>query len=199
MLSGVTPLRLSRRKSPFDDPEWVFELKYDGFRGLAYVDAEVSRLVSRNQHRFDEFASLATSIAEALDAERAVLDGEIVCLDGEGRSQFYELLARRGEPRFCAFDLLWVDGEDLRDRPLLERKSRLRALVPDSHSRLLYVDHVEERGAALFSKICEMDLEGITAKRKKGLYRDGTRWLKIKNPDYSQAVGRGELFDRNRQ
>lgn len=198
MISGVRPLGLARRKLPFDDPDWVFELKYDGFRGLAYIDADGSRLVSRNQHHFDEFVSLARSIADAIDAEQAVLDGEIVCLDHEGRSQFDELLARRRQPCFAAFDLLWVDGEDLRDRSLLERKSRLRGLVPVSHARLVYVDHVEERGVALFAKVCEMDLEGITAKRNKGLYRDGTRWLKIKNPDYSQAEGRGELFDRAR-
>jgi bifunctional non-homologous end joining protein LigD len=198
MLSGVTPLRLSRRPSAFDDPEWIFELKYDGFRGVAYVDGAASRLVSRNEHRFDEFTPLVTALTETIDAERAVLDGEIVCLDEHGRSQFYELMARRGRPCFCAFDLLWVDGYDLRGRPLIERKARLRDLIPDTSWSLLYVDHIEQRGVALYEKICEMDLEGITAKRKNGLYREGATWFKIKNPDYSQAEGRGELFDRNR-
>ena len=198
MLRGVTPLRLTERKTPFDDPDWVFELKYDGFRALAYVDDDGCRLISRNRHPFDEFDELAAEVAKSLEAERAVVDGEIVCVDELGRSQFYELMARRCRPCFFAFDLLWVDGEDLRGQALIERKARLRSLVPDDDARLLYVDHVEERGVALFEKICEMDLEGITAKRKNGLYRDGTRWLKIKNRSYSQAEGRGELFDRRR-
>ena len=196
MFTGVTPLRLTLRDAPFDDPDWVFELKYDGFRALAYVDGDGCRLVSRNRHRFDEFEPLAVAVAKSLGAERAVLDGEIVCVDEHGRSQFYPLMARRCQPCFFAFDLLWVDGEDVREQPLLERKARLRTLVPDSDPRLLFVDHIEERGVALFEKICEMDLEGITAKRKKSLYREGTRWLKIKNRNYSQAEGRGELFAR---
>ena len=198
MLSGVTPLRLKVREKPFDDSEWVFELKYDGFRALAYVDGDGCRLVSRNRHRFDEFEPLAAAVAKSVRAECAVLDGEIVCVDEHGRSQFYELMARRCQPCFFAFDLLWVDGEDVRGHSLLERKARLRSLVPDGDARLLYVDHVEEHGVALFEKICELDLEGITAKRKKGLYREGTRWLKIKNRSYSQAEGRGELFDSRR-
>jgi len=198
MLTGVTPLRLTSRDVPFDDPEWVFELKYDGFRALAYVDGDRCRLVSRNRRRFDQFDPLAAAVARSLRAERAVLDGEIACVDEHGRSQFYPLMVRRCQPRFFAFDLLWVDGDDVRGRSLLERKARLRALVPDGDPRLLYVDHIEERGVALFEEICEMDLEGITAKRKKGLYREGTRWLKIKNRNYSQAEGRGELFERRR-
>lgn len=198
MLTGVTPLRLTRRQTPFDDPDWIFELKYDGFRALAYVDDGVCRLVSRNRHLFDEFAPLAADVTRSLRAERAVLDGEIACVDDQGRSQFYELMARRCRPCFFAFDLLWVNGEDLRDHALVDRKARLRGLVPEHDAHLLYVDHVEESGVALFEKVCDMDLEGITAKRKRGLYREGTRWLKIKNESYSQAEGRGELFDRRR-
>ena len=154
--------------------------------------------MSRNQHRFDEFDALANAIAEVLADRRAVIDGEIVCLDAAGRPQFYQLLARKGRPYYYAFDLLWFDGKDLRDRPLLERKAKLRSLVPEKNSRLLYVDHIEARGVALFERVCEMDLEGIIAKRKKGLYREGTTWHKIKNAPYSQAEGRGELFDRRR-
>lgn len=192
----LRPLRPVRRQEPFDDPDWVFELKYDGFRGLAYVGVAEPRLVSRNRHHFVEFAPLAREVAVTLGVERAVVDGEIACLDEEGRSRFDWLHARREAPCFCAFDLLWVDGEDLRSAPLVERKSRLRELVPEGGSRLLYVDHVEERGRALFERVTALDLEGIVAKRRQGLYREGTRWWKIKNAGYSQAEGRGELFDR---
>lgn len=198
MISGVKPLGLIRRKDAFDDADWVFELKHDGFRALAHVDAARCWLVSRNQHRFDEFNALAKAIAKVVADRRAVIDGEIVCLDADGRPQFYELLARKGRPYYYAFDLLWLDGEDLRDEPLLERKAKLRSLVPERDSRLLYVDHIESSGIALFERVCQMDLEGIIAKRKMGLYREGTTWYKIKNAAYSQAEGRGELFDRRR-
>ena len=198
MIFGVKALGLIRRKDAFDDTDWVFELKHDGFRALAYVDAATCRLVSRNQHRFDEFDALAKAIAKVLADRRAVIDGEIVCLDAQGRPQFYELLARKAMPYYYAFDLLWLDDEDLRDRPLLERKAKLRSLVPEKDSRLLFVDHIEANGVVLFERICEMDLEGIIAKRKRGLYREGTTWYKIKNAAYSQAEGRGELFDRRR-
>ena len=105
---------------------------------------------------------------------------------------------RKGRFYYYAFDLLWLDGQDLRDRPLLERKAKLRSLVPEKDSRLLYVDHIEASGVVFFERVCEIDLEGIIAKRKKGLYREGTTWYKIKNAAYSQAEGRGELFDRRR-
>jgi bifunctional non-homologous end joining protein LigD len=121
-----------------------------------------------------------------------------VCLDDRGYSQFNELFFRRGDPFFYAFDLVWLNGEDLRNRPLLERKTALRELAPAS-SRLLYLDHLENDGRALFAKACELDLEGIVAKQKSGIYfgeTNRTTWHKIKNPEYSQARDREELFER---
>ncbi len=99
----------------------------------------------------------------------------------------------RGEPSLYAFDLLWLDGEDLRDLPLLERRWRLRTIVPAASSRLLYLDHIEELGVGLFELACERDLEGIVAKPKESPYREvggKTLWMKVKNPDYTQAEGR---------
>ena len=80
-------------------------------------------------------ADLCQSIPATLKATTAILDGEIVCLDDRGRSQFYDLMFRRGEPYFYPFDLLYVDGEDLRDLPLVERKAKLRKLIPRTASR----------------------------------------------------------------
>jgi bifunctional non-homologous end joining protein LigD len=99
---------------------------------------------------------------------------------------------------FYAFDLLWLDGEDLRKAPLLERKKRLFGLVNASAcSRLLYAQHVEQYGKAFFAQICATDLEGIVAKRKLGIYKDaGNSWIKVKNRAYSQAEGRHELLTR---
>src|SRR5207245_10545163 len=124
-----------------------------------------------------------------------VLDGEIVCLDGNGKQSFRDLLFRRGEPRFMAFDILWDDGEDLRNLPLIERKERLRGLVRIGSERLLYCDHIEGDGHGLFRLACEHDLEGIVAKRKLDPYSfENSGWLKIRNSQYSQWIDREEVF-----
>jgi bifunctional non-homologous end joining protein LigD len=126
------------------------------------------------------------------------LDGEVVCLDSNGVSQFNQLIGRRHEPIFYAFDLLWLNCEDLRRLPLLERTKRLEKLVKKSKCHeLLYAHHVEKDGAALFEAICAKDLEGIVAKRKNSIYRNNRKeWMETKSPNYSQAEGRHELFKR---
>jgi bifunctional non-homologous end joining protein LigD len=169
----------------------------DGFRAMAYVGEAETRLLSRRGNTYKSFPGLCAAIHIDLDCE-AVIDGEIVCLDSEGRSQFYELLRRRGrgEPVFYAFDLLWLDGEDLRSRPLIERKRLLREIVPEQPSVLLYANHIKRTGIEFFRLACEQDLEGIVAKLKHGPY--GKRWYKIRNPRYSQYEGRRELFEKKR-
>jgi bifunctional non-homologous end joining protein LigD len=96
---------------------------------------------------------------------------------------------------FYAFDLLWLDGEDLRSRPLIERKRLLREIVPEQPSVMLYANDIEAHGREFFRLACDQDLEGIVAKLKQGAYGEG--WFKIRNPWYSQYEGRRELFDRN--
>lgn len=86
-----------------------------------------------------------------MKARHAILDGEIACLDEQGYSRFNELLFRRGTPLFCAFDLLHLDGKDLRNLPLIERKRTLRRVIPDNSVCLLYVDHIEGEGRAYVS------------------------------------------------
>jgi len=119
-------------------------------------------------------------------------DGEVVCLDRHGKPQFRDLLFRRGEPRFMAFDLLWINGEDLRHLPLIERKFRLPSVVPRHGERLLFCDHVEGDAESLFRLACKHDLEGIVAKHKYAPYlpEHETTWMKIRNRKYSQWVGR---------
>ena len=117
-----------------------------------------------------------------------------------GKPQFNDLLLRYGEPRYVAFDLLRLDGEDLRYMPLMERKAKLRALVASGSDRLMYCDHVEANGEKLFVLACMRDLEGIVAKRKYDPYiLDSAQWLKIRNTAYSQWVGREKLFERERE
>jgi len=106
---------------------------------------------------------------------------------------------RRGQPFFYAFDLIWLNGEDLRSIPLLRRKARLRKLIGRRTSRLLYLDYLEHNGSGLYAKACEFDLEGIVAKWKDGRYIADDRrgsWVRVKNPNYSQLEGREELFER---
>ena len=193
------PMPLSRRADPFTHPDWLFEIKWDGFRAFAYVENGRCRLVSRNGNEFKSFSALNIALPLECRAKRAVLDGEIVCLDKRGNSQFRDLLFRRGEPRFYAFDLLSCNDEDLRYLPLTDRKHRLQSVVPGSGAGLLYCDHIEERGEHLFGLACKGDLEGIVAKRKFDPYLpDHTKWLKIRNTRYSQWVGREKLFERER-
>ena len=195
----ITPMRLLRLQEPFDHPAFVFEPKLDGFRALAHVRGHRCELISRNGHTFTQWPQLAEELAHAVRAHACVLDGEICCLAPDGRTQFKNLLFRREWPFFYAFDVLSVEGEDVTRRPLLERKRRLRRLLPTIDSRLLYLEHLEQRGCDLFRAACERDLEGIVAKWAHGTYgTDGraTSWLKIKNPQYSQMRDRHELFER---
>jgi ATP-dependent DNA ligase len=98
MYGDFQPMALGSARAPFSRPDWLFELKYDGFRALAHIDGKRTQLVSRNGHPFASFSDLGRAIAAALPSQRAVLDGEIVCLDRKGRPQFKDLLFRRGVP-----------------------------------------------------------------------------------------------------
>jgi len=125
-----------------------------------------------------------------------VIDGELACLDHEGRSIFNELLFRRGCPIFYAFDLLYLNGRDLRQLPLIERKEKLRNVVEKSAlPDVICGKYVEGRGVDLFNEVVRRNLEGVVAKRKNGSYTTVSDWLKIKNPNYSHSERRYELFD----
>src|SRR5687767_3242344 len=108
------------------------------------------------------------------------------------------LMRRHGPFAFVAFDVLEIDGRDVRRFPLIERKQLMRSIVPADGKATLYAQHVAGRGRELFAAVCAQDLEGIVAKRADGLYDIGplTTWTKIKNRAYSQAVDRHELFER---
>jgi bifunctional non-homologous end joining protein LigD len=191
-------MRLRQVEKAFDNPDYIFELKHDGFRAVAYLQNGECKILSRNLNHL-RFGSLKEALAK-LPVENAILDGEIVCLDKNGVSRFYQLLSNKGTPVFYAFDLLWLNGEDLRPEPLLERKETLRALIQSSKcTRILYAQHIERFGKRFFKEICGRDLEGIVAKRKLSIYKnDGIGWIKIKNRTYSQAEGRHELLTRTR-
>src|SRR5439155_13111164 len=194
---------LLKRAAPFDDPDWIYELKMDGFRALALIQHGGAQLLSRNGHPFASFSALAKSIAAALPNVRAVIDGEICSLDRRGRPQFKNLMFHRGNPPcFFAFDLLTY-GKDLRTERLLDRKQELRRLLAKipATSPLKYTEYIDGCGKALFQRVCELDLEGVVAKQKSAPYvteREHSTWFKILNRGYSQKDGREELFERER-
>ena len=110
--------------------KWIFELKYDGFRGLCYVGRGRGWFISRNGKRMTRFAEFADQLARDIDIHDAVFDGEVIASDDTGRPQFYELLWRSRRPTYVAFELLWLNGADLRALPLSERRRRLQAVLP---------------------------------------------------------------------
>jgi bifunctional non-homologous end joining protein LigD len=196
VLLRVQPIAPLRRPEPFDDPEWLFDLKYDGFRALCYLEQGRSRMVSRGGNLMTRFTALGDQIAASLDVDDAILDGEIIAADETGRPQFYNLLRATRAPAYVAFDLLWLNGADQRALSLSERRQHMQSILPQGSAVISEALSVTGRGHKLFELMCANDLEGIVAKRLKDPYGPRTRWLKTKNPSYSQNEGRRELFDR---
>jgi bifunctional non-homologous end joining protein LigD len=196
-LPRVQPVIPISRKEPFDDPDWLFEFKYDGFRALLYLErGRRCEFVSRNGNTLTRFDELGQAVAAELDVDDVIMDGEVIAADETGRPQFYELLRRGGRPAYVAFDLLWLNGADLRSLPLSERRRRLQSSLPKESSYISEALSVQGRGLELFELMRLHNLEGIVAKRLEDPYDPRVRWLKIKNPDYSQKEGRAELFNR---
>jgi bifunctional non-homologous end joining protein LigD len=126
------------------------------------------------------------------------LDGEAVALDDESRMDFRALLSGRGWLHYAAFDVLWLNSRDVRGQPLIKRKRRLEQLIPSNNATLSRVLAVEEHGRELYEAAQLLDLEGIVAKRKGDPCTSDPVWYKVKNPAYTQAEGRGDLFYKPR-
>ncbi len=190
--SDLKPMLATLIDAPFDDKDWVFETKWDGFRLVAKATSGNTSLYSRNGN---EVTAHYAPVAEALSniKRSAVIDGELVALDARGRSRFQLLQnALRGKARlrYYVFDLLFLDGGDLRGRPLVERKDRLRAIL-GRDLLIRYSPHREQHGKAEFAKARRAGEEGIIAKRAAGRYYSGKRtreWLKIKSGHEQEAV-----------
>ena len=178
--------------APFDDPEWVFETKWDGNRMVAVIERGRVTLYSRNGRIV---SGNYMPIAKALEKVRhdAVIDGELVALDPKGISRFQLLqnaLRTSANLRYFMFDLMALDGEDLRQLPLIERKARLKPIVP--RDRLLsFSSHRRTHGLRYFKEAESEGLEGIMAKRARSVYLSGARstgWLKIKTVKRQEIV-----------
>lgn len=185
----VEPVLLTARSDPFNDPAWLFEPKYDGYRGLLYVTRHGCCFRSKRGNVLKRFQELCYWVREELPVKEAILDGEVVALDAEGRQNLGALSTGQGNLHYAAFDALWVNGRDLRRLPLKRRKRVLTGLVPATTTVLSQVFSIEERGRDLFDASERLDLEGIVAKRMTDPYRRDTVWYKIKSRTYTQSEG----------
>ena len=144
------------------------------------------------------FETLGEQVAAVPGVGEAIIDGEVIVADETGRPQFYDLVRRIRAPAYVAFDIPWLDGTDLRCLALAERRRRLQGILPKGSPIVSEALAVAGRGRELFELMREHDLEGIVAKRMADPYDPRVRWLKIKNPDYSQKEGRGDSFNEPR-
>ncbi len=171
---------------PFDSKEWLFEVKWDGFRALAHVDGKKVQLISRNDLSFNaKFPSLVRELQKA--NAHVIIDGEIVVIDSKGKSHF-QLLQNytsmtEGVLCYYVFDILFKDGKDLRELPLIKRKELAKSFVKKLKSPYIrYSDHVIGEGKRLFSEAEKESLEGVVAKKMTSTYQSkrSRDWLKIK-------------------
>jgi bifunctional non-homologous end joining protein LigD len=162
-LPRVHPIIPISRKEPFDDPDWLFDLKYDGFRGLLHLDQGTQcRFISRNGNALSRFDALCQAVAAELDVESVILDGEVIAADDIGRPLFYDLVRSARKPAYVAFDLIWLNGADLRPLPLRERRQRLQSLLPNKSPVISEALSVQGRGYELFEPMRSHDLEVLS-------------------------------------
>jgi bifunctional non-homologous end joining protein LigD len=195
-LGIIEPCLPSTAKVPPSGPGWLHEIKHDGFRILARRDRAGVRLFTRNANDFtDRFPFIATAVAE-LPVKSCLIDGEAIVCDENGLAVF-DLIRRHGAGEravLSAFDLLELDGKDLRRRPIETRKAVLAKLLNGSHLSLVLNEHYEEDGEIVFREACKLGCEGIVSKRLGSVYRRGRSplWLKVKNPNAPAAKRESE-------
>jgi len=191
--SYIKPMLAKLHDEPFNDPGWLYEIKWDGYRAIAEVNKKELRLYSRNGLSFKEDYPIIYDELKKIK-KRAVLDGEIVALDAKGRPAF-QLIQQYGQDStvpicYYVFDCLQVDGKSIEAKPLLERKRILKGLLPKSDI-VMYCDHVAEKGKDFFKALKKEGLEGMIAKRADSVYHEDVRssdWLKVKNVITEEAV-----------
>jgi bifunctional non-homologous end joining protein LigD len=203
MPTVIRPMLATPIAKAFDGPDWLFEIKWDGYRAVAFIDNGRVRLVSRTQNDLTaQFPELGR-LAEFVKVQRAILDGEIVALDEEGRPSFSLMQQRTGfQPGkrrlpgkegvrvvYYAFDLLYVDGFDLRRVALEQRKQLLQERII-AGDIIHFSDHYPEKGLDLFEAAKQRGLEGIVAKKRTGTYEEkrSRDWLKIKITQRQECV-----------
>ncbi len=181
---AMRPMLATNWPEAFDDPAWAFEVKWDGYRALAWIGSDGTELRSRSGRDMTANYPSLGNLRRAISAQEAVLDGEIVVLDSDGRSVFQDLQSSRGAVTFVVFDLLYVDGEWLTQLPWSERRDLLAdILTPEGAPVVMRSDDVRGTGTALFGALATRGVEGVVAKRIDSPYTPGgraTAWRKIK-------------------
>lgn len=193
MPKTISPMLATLVKEPFDSEDWLFEVKWDGFRTLAFIDPGKVELKSRNDLSFNhKFPSIVSSLKKS--KESVILDGEVVVVDAKGRSDFQLMQnyqAGAGTLCYYVFDMLYKDGTDLRDLPLTERKALLKKYIAQLDSPLvLFSDHVVKEGKRFFKAAEKEKLEGIIGKKINSDYqsRRSRDWVKIKTSLRQEVV-----------
>jgi len=203
MPTVIHPMLATSIDKAFDSPDWLFEIKWDGYRAVAFIEDGQVRLVSRSQNDLTAQFSELGSLPQFVNAQRAILDGEIVALDEEGRPSFSlmqqrtgfqpgkrRLQRREGVPVvYYAFDLLYLDGLDLRRVALEQRKQLLQDQLKAGEV-IHFSDHYAEKGLDLFAAAKQRGLEGIVAKKRTSAYQEkrSSDWLKIKITQRQECV-----------
>ncbi len=204
----IKPMLADTCDEIFADSEWIYELKWDGYRMITHIiDSEVS-MYSRNGISFKEkFSPLLIDLENI--SHDVILDGEVVVLNDKGLSEFQQLQnydpeTTKGHLIYYVFDVLYLNGHDTKNLPLVDRKSLLPSILEDLKS-VKYCDHIERMGPAFYQQAIEKGMEGVIAKKADSLYHPRQRsrdWLKIKAIEsteaiicgYTESEGRGKLF-----
>ncbi|MBC7695640.1 MAG: DNA ligase D [Burkholderiales bacterium] len=190
----IRPMLAKGTDKPFDDKEWIYEIKWDGYRAIAEVNEKEVSLYSRNGNTFNYSYPIIVDALKKLNIH-AVLDGEVVVMDENGKSSFQGLQYYENNTtdpiEFRVFDFLSLKGQDVCSLTLRNRKKLLKLLLPTNNPVIKYSDHIEEQGIEFFNLAVKNDLEGIMAKDANSIYFPGVRtsqWLKIKNHKTLEAI-----------
>jgi bifunctional non-homologous end joining protein LigD len=205
MPTDLRPMQASLIREPFNDPEWIYEIKWDGYRTLAYIQEDKVQLRSRNNLSFSRQFPLIAEVLKTLRIN-AVLDGEVVMLNEKGKPDFQALQnwksRRDGFLTYYVFDLLWLNGFNLMKEPLWRRKQILQKLLPAGSGVIRYCDHVQECGKEFYEVVEKNELEGILAKHRESIYLPGEktrRWLKLTKKKRESRVIGGWTESENRR
>ena len=187
MLRLYQPCIPVRSKVAPSGPQWVHEIKHDGYRLIVRRIGDRARLITRGGYDWSKRYPLIAKAASKLKVKSATIDGEAVVCGPDGVTDFEKLHSRNHDAQVIlyAFDLLEMDGEDLRPMPLEHRKAKLTRLLWQAADGIHLSEHVSGDGPIIFERACEMGLEGIVSKRRDSSYRAGPckAWLKVKNPN----------------
>jgi ATP-dependent DNA ligase len=197
----VVPAQPIKAAKPPAGPDWVHEIKHDGYRLIVRRDGPTVRLYTRNAYDWTVRLPAIAAAAARIKAKSFAIDGEAAVLGPDGLSRFDD--PRRREAAHSAmpyaFDLIEHDGQDLRDLPFLDRKAALARMLRGTDTHILFNEHVAGDGPTVFEHACRLGAEGIVSKREDGTYQSGpcSVWIKVRNPA-SVAVQRERSENWNR-